>query len=239
MDKLSGTALVTGAGVRLGRAIAIQLAELGYDIAIHYNRSQEPAEQTLKAVESMGGSGFLVAADFSDQEQVERLVEKVVSQADRLEVLVNSASIFEAGGFLEEKPGQLDRHFKINFQTPYILSREFVRQCDSGQIINIVDTRIQGNNPSHFSYSLSKKTLADFTLMAAKTLGPKFRVNAIGPGLVLPPSGADEKYLDQRAESIPLQQKGEIANIQQAVKYLIKNPFVTGQILFVDGGEGL
>ena len=127
----------------------------------------------------------------------------------------------------------------VHVKAPYILTQEFARLCKAGSIINILDTHITENRTAHFDYLLSKKTLAAFTQQAAVSLAPKIRVNAIAPGLILPPVAEKADYLNRLAKKIPLKRKGNIENITHAVQFLAKNNYITGQVLFIDGGEHL
>lgn len=235
----NGTALITGGAKRLGRAIAIRLAELGFDIALHYNTSRGDAERVAGEIEAAGAGCDLFACDLSDGEAVLQLIGRVTHVFSDLSILVNNASIFERGPLLDTEPELFDRHFDINYRAPFFLTRDFARHRDQGLVINLVDTKISRNAGAYFAYTLTKKSLFEFTKMAAAQLGPKIRVNAVAPGLVLPPAGEDESYLAERAKSIPLQRHGDPAAVCNAIAYLVDNRFITGQCIYVDGGEHL
>lgn len=232
-------ALVTGAAVRIGRAIAEALAEAGYDLALHYHRSRREAEELAIQLQKSNCSCELFQADLADTKQTCELLPAVMDRFSQLNLLVNNASIFENGVLRKTSPDLFDRHMAINFKAPFFLSRDFADRVDRGHIINVLDQRVRKIDKDYMAYTLSKKALANFTLMAAKELAPDVRVNGIAPGYILPPADADDSAGQRVAGKIPLQCRGNLDNIVHAVKYLIKNPFVTGEILYVDGGESL
>jgi len=236
---MSKAALITGGGKRLGKAISLSLAERGYDIAIHYNHSDKEAKETANIIKDKGRRCEIFQSNLSDIKQVRSLVPSVFEVFPQCSVLVNSASIFENTAFGEVTEEIFDRDFNTNFKAPFFLSQDFSKGNYSELIINMLDMRINKIETEHFSYNLSKKALRDFTLMAAKTLGPKIRVNGICPGPILPPPDKDIEYLEQIAQNTPLKKPGNPDYIITAVKYILDNDFVTGQCLFVDGGQHL
>src|SRR3989338_8191361 len=179
--------LITGAAKRIGKSIALLLAVLGFDVAVYYNRSKKEALQTAGEIESYGVRCELFSCDLSSEKNVRPLVSAVLKKFPNLSLLINSASIFEKSSLTDSRA--FDRHFRVNFKTPYILSSEFAKICKQGQIINILDTHITQNKSAFAAYLLSKKSLADFTKLAAVEFAPHIRVNAIAPGLILPPKG--------------------------------------------------
>lgn len=236
---MSKAALITGGGKRLGKAISLSLAEKGYDIAIHYNHSDIEAKETADLIREKGKQCEIFQSDLSDIKQVRTLIPRVFETFPECSILVNSASIFEDVGFQDVTEEIFDRDLNINFKAPFFLSQDFSKGQNAELIINMLDMRINKIETQHFSYNLSKKALRDFTLMAAKELGPKIRVNGICPGPILPPPDKDIKYLEKIAENTPLKKPGNPYYIIAAVKYLLDNDFVTGQCLFVDGGQHL
>jgi len=239
MLRKASTALITGGAKRIGQAIALDLARVGFDIALHYNSSQKEAERTANAIRRLGVSCQLFRANLANENQTIKLISQVKKQIPNLEILVNSASIFEKSKLTIKDIKLLDQHFKIHLKAPFILTCEFARLCTQGQVINILDTNVTKNRTSHITYLMSKKSLEDLTKLSAVELAPNIRVNAIAPGLILPPQGQNNLYLDRLATRIPLKQKGEVRNITQAVRFLIENKFITGQVIYVDGGENL
>lgn len=237
---MNKAALVTGASKRIGRQIALTLAADGWDIAVHYRGSQKEAMATAQEIRALGRRCELFEADLGDMRQVERLVPAVADAMPGLELLVNNASIFEPASFLETQEAFFDRIFTINFKSCFFLARDFARICRKGQIVNMLDTKIaRSASPSYFAYTLGKKALAAFTEMAAKELAPDIRVNGICPGPILPPPGKDSDYLEKFAGRVPLKRIGSPELIVDAILFLVRNSYVTGQWLFVDGGEHL
>jgi len=236
---MSKAALITGGGKRLGKAISLSLAERGYDIAIHYNRSDKEAKETADLIREKGREAEIFQSNLSDISQVRSLIPTVFEVFPQCSILVNSASIFENIGFNDVTEEIFEREFNTNFKAPFFLSQDFSKGDDAELIINMLDMRINKIETEHFTYNLTKKALRDFTLMAAKALGPKIRVNGICPGPILPPPDKDIEHLEQIAKNTPLEKPGNPDYIITAVKYLLDNSFVTGQCLFVDGGQHL
>lgn len=236
---MKNAALITGSARKIGKEIAVFLARAGYDIAIHYNKSVQEAREVSEVLKNYGINTNIYCADLNEEESVLKLIKDVQRGFPHLNLLVNSASIFVESSLKETDEKLFNSTMNINFKAPFILSREFAKYCKVGQIINILDTRISKNNTSHFIYTISKKTLAEFTKLASVELAPNIRVNGIAPGLILPPPGKDEDYLDTRAQSLPLKKKGNVEDVLGAIDFFLKNNFVTGQFLYVDGGENL
>lgn len=235
----SGRALVTGGAVRLGRAVALELAAAGLDVVLHYHRSREEAEETVAHLRARGVEAHAVRADLGDPEAAEGLVPAVVAEHGPLDVLVASASIFPADGFAGHRRADLLANLQVNALAPLALCRAFAAQGRPGLVVNLLDTRITDYDPSHFSYGLSKKLLGALTRDLALELAPRIRVNGVAPGLVLPPPGMDGAYLAARAASVPLARHGGPGDVARAVRFILESPFVTGQVLFVDGGAHL
>ncbi|MGC9317268.1 MAG: SDR family oxidoreductase [Armatimonadota bacterium] len=234
------TALVTGAAKRLGRTIAEGLATEGCSVVVHYRSSQDEAEAVRDELQRMGVEAWPLQADLSSPEQAERLICRAVELAGPIQVLVNSASIFDPSTLADVTFDQLAYNTAVNAWGPFALMRAFAGQeIDEGSVVNLLDTRVEGFDPKHVAYILSKHLLRQLTRMAALEYAPRVRVNAVAPGLILPPPGRDESYLEALAGSLPLQRHGGAEDIVDAVLYLIKARFVTGQIIYVDGGRHL
>lgn len=230
-------ALVTGGSKRIGREISLALAKTGYSVAVHYNTT-EP-DELLADIRALGLEAAAFRCDLSDAAGTGSLIARVIERFAALELLVNNASIFERAPITETDVDLLERQFAVNFRAPYILSRDYARLCGRGSIINIVDTKTAGNGRNYSAYTLSKKALAEFTRTAAVEFAPGIRVNAVAPGLILPPAGEDDSYMDRMAEGVPLRRKGSPAEVAAAVTFLAENSYITGQTIFVDGGENL
>lgn len=233
------TALITGAAHRLGRAIAERLADDGVNIIVHYRRSRDEAEAAANDLSRRGVRAWTVAADLEQPDEAERLVDQAWQCSGGFSILVNSASIFEKGALADTSYGSFIRHMTANAWAPMAIARAFTRQTSGGQIVNLLDARVGGYNFTHAAYFLSKRTLEYLTRHLALELAPAFRVNAVAPGLILAPAGEGPDYLDRLKGSVPLGTHGEPEDIAEAVLYLLKSGYVTGQTLFVDGGRHL
>lgn len=231
------SALVTGATKRIGKMIALSLAERGFDIALHYNLS-DPGE-IISEIEARGVEAHAFRCDLGEAGGAACLVEEVVAEMDGLELLINNASIFERGPIRESSNDLLKRHFEVNLFAPFILTRDFANICKSGHIINITDTQVAKNRTTYAAYLLSKKSLADLTRISALELGPDIRVNAVAPGLIMAPAEIEDgdKYLERLAQRSPLLKRGAVTDITQAVGFLIDNDYMTGQTIYMDGGD--
>jgi NAD(P)-dependent dehydrogenase (short-subunit alcohol dehydrogenase family) len=233
------TALVTGAGRRIGRAIALALAQAGVNVAVHYSSSGSEAGQFVEEVKRHGVQAWAVHADFNQSAETETLIARTLKETHSLDFLVNSAAIFLPGTLRDLDFAGLMEHMRVNAWTPLLLSRDFARLAGTGKIVNLLDARIAAGDSAHVGYLLSKQALAGLTRMMALEFAPRITVNGIAPGPILPPPGKGEGYLRQVAETVPLQRHGEPADIAAAALYLLESDFVTGQILYVDGGQHL
>ena len=238
---MNKTALITGAAKRVGKAMALHLAGQGWNIAIHYNSSDVEARLLVDELISVyPNQRFeLFKADLNVPEEVELLISQVVKKLSGLELLINNASVFERSRLGETTTGFLDRQMNVNFKAPFILMRDFAQTLKSGVIVNFVDTRIVTNQSNFAAYSISKKALWEATKMAALEFGPEIRVNAIAPGLTLPPEEKSEEYLWKLSEKIAMKRPGGLDPILKSLDYILNNDYLTGQLLFCDGGENL
>lgn len=227
------TALVTGGAKRLGRAIALGLAADGADVVVHYRTSAAEAEELCQEVAALGVRAWTVQADLGVADEVADLVARAVELAGPLRILVNNASIFEPNAPADQRADQDARHMTVNAHAPLELTRRFAAQkIASGHVVNLLDTRLRGGDPEHESYIASKRALEEITRETALEFAPRIAVNAVAPGLVLPEVGED-------ASALPLQRHGSPDDVADAVVNLTKTRFVTGQIIFVDGGRHL
>lgn len=238
---MAKTALITGAAKRVGKAMAHHLAGQGWNIAIHYNSSEADAKLFQnELVMSFPNQQFeLFKADMNQTEEVERLIPLVVQAMGTIDLLINNASVFEPAKLIETTSGFFDRQINVNLKAPFILIRDFAQAFRSGVIVNFVDTRIVTNQSGFAAYSISKKALWELTKMAALEFGPGIRVNAIAPGLTLPPEEKGEEYLWKLAEKIVMKRPGGLEPILKSLDYILNNDYLTGQLLFCDGGENL
>ncbi len=243
VDLHGETAIVTGAGVRVGKALALALAQAGADVAIHYHSSTEAAEETVAAAQAFGVRAVAVQADLGDSiTAAERIVEETASRLQPATILINSASIFGSGGPLDTDEPTWDSHFAINLKAPFFLCQSFALAMPegvSGNIINLLDWRIDRPRGEKLVYTLTKSALAAMTRGLAHALAPRVRVNGIAPGAILPPPGADQEYFERLARQIPLERTGSPDELCKAMLYLLSSPFVTGEVIYVTGGEHL
>ncbi len=239
MKKQSRVALVTGGAVRIGRAICEALAGDGFDVVIHCNRSVKEACTLAARIRRRGVRAWVVEQVLDDERSCVQLIRRALDEAGRLDVLVNNAAIFHKGGLAGLTGTELMEEFKVNCFAPVLLMREFARRARRGCVVNLLDRRIAANDPECPSYSVSKKALAAFTEEMALILAPGFRVNAVAPGPILPPPGKGVAYFRDRAGRIPLARKITPGEVAAAVVTLIRMEAVTGQVLFVDGGQHL
>jgi len=236
---MAEAACITGGAKRIGRAVAHGLAERGYDIALHYRASKAEADKLAAEIHKKGCECALFQADLENREDVKNLIPRVINHFPDCRLLVNNASIFYRMEFLETDEKNLDQFLQIHLKTPFFLSQAFAKYCEKGLIINMLDSKISKNPIRYFSYVLSKKALAALTTLSAKALGPEVRVNGIAPGIILPSSESSEKEIEQMAAQLPLGKKGNTGDVVSAVFSLIDNTYMTGQILYVDGGDHL
>lgn len=245
-------ALVTGAGKRLGREMALYLARRGYDVAVHYASSRKEAEAVVKEIEALGRRACALRADLLIESQVEKLVPMAVQGlGGPLTVLVNNASIFEYDTVQTATRKSWDRHMESNLRAPFVLTQAFAAQAPAvshdatgeavatGLIVNMIDQRVHKLTPEFMSYTLAKMGLWALTRTAAQGLAPQIRVNAIGPGPTL--QGArqsDGHFARQRAATV-LKRGANPADIMAALGFFLDSPGVTGQMIAVDGGQHL
>lgn len=237
---LSGkTALVTGAAKRIGAAIAITMAKHGAHVLIHYNRAEVKARRLAEEITALGGNVSAVQANLADAEATERLMETIIRQYNKVDILVNNASIFNEMTLAESTVEAVQANMMVNAIAPMLLARRFAAQGRPGVIINMIDTMAMDYDKKHVPYHISKRALHGITKMMAVEFAPLVRVNAVAPGLILPPEGQDKAYLERLASSNPLNRYGSVVDVVRAVLYLLEAEFVTGQTLYVDGGRHL
>lgn len=245
-------ALVTGAGKRLGRAMALYLAGRGYDLAVHYASSEAEAQDVVAEAQALGRQAQAFQADLLDEVQTEALFADVVAAFDTpVTCLVNNASLFEYDRLDTATRQTWDRHFNSNLRAPFILTQAMARQVPEatrdengemlpqGLVVNMVDQRVRKLTPEFMTYTLAKMGLWTFTQTAALALAPHIRVNAIGPGTTLIGARQTQDHFDaQRARSI-LQRGANVSDITAALGFFLDSPAVTGQLICSDGGQHL
>lgn len=233
-------ALVTGGARRIGRAVALHLASEGWDIGVHYNNSEPEAVSLAVELEEAGATCKLYRKDLTEVDDIEGLAEQFTSDFPAATTLINSASIYAHDTLATLSVDNWNAHLTVNALAPILLSREFAaRIAKQGCIINFLDQKVINVTPDFFSYTVSKGALCDATQMLAMALGPRTRVNAIAPGLVLQ-SGEQTANEFQRAHSdTPLGIGPTLDEICQAISFIASSPSMTAQVITIDGGRHL
>lgn len=242
MELVGKRALVTGAAIRIGRGIALGLAAQGVHIALHFGRSEEEALATQAELESLGVRAPRLQADLANPEAAASLVDRSVEALEGpLDILVNSAAIYPEGGLAETDLALWESTMAINLRAPYQLAQAFAAQApEGGNIINILDARSNRPAADHLAYRLSKVALDAMTRNLATELAPAIRVNGLALGAMLPPPGAPSGHLEQIVQTrVPLRRSGSPEIVAQNVLHLLKQEFLTGVIIPLDGGEFL
>lgn len=237
------TALVTGAGIRVGRAIAQALASRSYAVAIHYRGSKEAAEETAHEVTQAGGRAVLVQADLTDRDSLRQLVARSSELlGGPLGALVNNASRFEPDSLLSMTEAEFDAHMAIHVTAPVLLSQYFARQLPEncrGDIVHLLDQRVLRPNPLFFSYTLSKMALHAATRTMAQALAPNIRVNAVAPGPTLRNARQSAQDFQRQRDATLLGTGSRPQDIAACVAFLLEIEGVTGQTIAVDGAQNL
>jgi NAD(P)-dependent dehydrogenase (short-subunit alcohol dehydrogenase family) len=236
------TVLVTGAAKRLGRAIAVDIAQAGYDVAVHYNSSEQDARDTADMIRSAGRRVCLLEADLAKESETAALVGHAAAELGPLVALINNASIFENDDWDSATRESWDKHVEINLRAPFLLSQHFARQLPEharGAIVNIIDQRVLKPTPQFMSYSLSKAGLYWLNTTLAQALAPRIRVNAVAPGPTIVNARQSEENFRRQREATILRTGAEPSHVCAAVRYLLNAPTVTGEMIAVDGGQHL
>ncbi len=240
--KLKGKrALVTGSAVRVGRVIAMNLAEGGADVAVHYNTSSKQAERTAEEIRALGVKAVTVQGDVSQDSQVEAVVGEVERALGPVDVLVNSASIYYKKSFEDLTEEDWDKNLAVNAKAPFLLARRIgpgMKKRGRGKIVNIVDWAAERPYPDYMPYCASKAALVNLTKSLALALAPEVQVVGVAPGPVLMPEDFSPETVEAVKKAVPLKRVGSPEDIAAAVRFLIEGTdFMTGSILTVDGGR--
>lgn len=243
MSTATKAVLITGAGARVGQALARGLANDGWAVAIHYNRSEDGARSLKDYIEENGGTAVMVQANLNVPSDVNTLVGRAVNAlGGPLTALINNASTFEADSAQDMTDAVFDHHMDVNLRAPLKLSRDFAAQCSNnctGVIINMIDQRVLKPNPLFFSYSISKSAIHWATQTLAQSLAPNIRVNAVGPGPTLRNTIQTPEEFQEEASSTLLGYGSPPDQLLKAVRYLLSAKSVTGQMIAVDSGQHL
>ena len=245
-------ALITGAGKRLGRAMALYLADRGFDVAVHYASSADEAEEVAELIRGKGQQACTVQADLLNEDETQALTDAAIAGiGGPLTVLINNASIFEYDNIETATRDSWDRHLESNLRAPFVLTQRFAAQLPTpeiddmnepvapGLVINMIDQRVRKLTPEFMTYTIAKMGLWAFTQTAAQALAPACRVNAIGPGPTLRGGRQSEAHFAKQRAATVLQRGSNTSDITGALGYFLDAPGVTGQLLCVDGGQHL
>lgn len=235
----SPIALVTGAGRRVGRAIAVALGRRGMHVVVHHHRSAEGAEETAELILRDGGAASLASGDLADLAACDRLIDAVLTEHGRLAVLVNSAAIMLRTPVGDTTPAQWDEMFAINVRAPFFLSQRAAPalRAAGGSIVNIADLAAFESWPAYVPHGMTKAAVVQMTRAMAKALAPEVRVNAVAPGVVLLPEGWPAAEGERLRATTPLRRVGSAEDVAHAVVFLLEASFVTGEVIRVDGGR--
>ncbi len=237
-----GAALVTGAGLRIGRAIALDLAQHGWAVAVHYNTSANAAADVVDEITAGGGRAKAFAADLADDAEADALVARSAGALGPLTCLVNNASVFENDRLATATRESWDAHLNVNLRAPVVLIRAFVEQlpqATTGNVINLLDQRVWNLGAEFLSYTVSKAGLWMLTQTLALALAPRVRVNGVGPGPALPSKRQTDAQFAAYCARLPLGRGTTPEEICQAVRFILAAPAMTGQMIALDGGEHL
>lgn len=240
MDPSGKTALVTGAGQRIGRALALALAEAGARVAVHYNSSGDAAAETVRTIRALGGEAEAFQADLADPARAAGLVSHVHAMLGPVQVLVNNASLFGRKSLQETSAADWDLYYSVNVRAPFLLAQAMAAALpagSTGKIINIGDWRTARRN--RFPYGASKDALSGLTRSLAYALAPNIQVNEIALGAILPPadSGPERTKESQELGDAPAGRMGTLNEVAQAMLAMVHNDYITGERLRVDGGR--
>jgi len=239
---MTRTALITGAAKRVGRLIALELAQAGYDIAIHHRESVAEARTLAREIEALGRRAALVAADLEKEDEVEAILPGAIAALGPVQVLINNASSFERDEALDVTREGWDRQLAINLRAPFVLMQQFARLLPAhqdGAIVNLLDQRVLNLTPHFVSYTVSKTGLWTLTQTMALALAPRIRVNAVGPGPIMPNERQSDDQFRAHWSSLPINRRIEPGDVAKAVRFLVEARSTTGQMITVDGGEHL
>jgi NAD(P)-dependent dehydrogenase (short-subunit alcohol dehydrogenase family) len=236
------TALITGGGRRIGRALALALAEDGFAVAVHYHRSRDPAETVVAAIRAAGGMAVALGADLADENAARDLLPQTEQAFGPVGCLVNNAAVFGDDTVTTVARDSWDRHLAVNLRAPFVLIQEMAARLPadaSGVVVNMLDERVWSLTPYFMSYTLSKSGLWTLTRTLALALAPRIRVNAIGPGPTLPSPRQSPQQFRRQYQQMPLGRGTSPQEIAAALRFILAAPAMTGQMIALDGGQHL
>ena len=236
------TLLVTGGGQRIGRAICLAMAKDGWQVAVHYNNSLVEANNVVNEITDSGNIALAVQADLMDEEAASSLISNISDKLSPVTAVINNASVFDADTVESVTKDSWDRHFAINLRAPFLLTQSLEKNLNkdqNGNIINILDQRVENLTPYFTSYTVSKSALWTLTKTTAAALAPNIRVNAIGPGPTLPSMRQSQSQFEKQVSLTPLAVQVKLEEICSAVRFILATRSMTGQLLSIDSGQHL
>jgi len=243
-ESAAGGVLVTGAARRIGRAIALELAAQGRDIAVHYHSAADEARSLVEALTASGVAAVALQADLADETQAATLLDRAQSAMGPITQVVNNAAVFEDDNVLTATAEGWQRHMAVNLRAPFVLAQALAQALarglganEAGAVVNVIDHRVWNPTPRFTTYTLSKMALWDLTQMLARALAPAVRVNAVGPGPVLPSPRQTDADFERQWAAQPLGRPVAPEDVAAAVCFLLDAPSVTGQMIAVDSGQ--
>jgi NAD(P)-dependent dehydrogenase (short-subunit alcohol dehydrogenase family) len=241
MDLAGRVALVTGGARRVGRSLALGLANGGADVVVNYHTSEADARRTVAEIEAIGRRAVAVRADVASRTDVAAMIDHVAKEFGRLDVVVNSASLFRSTPFLAIDEKDWDRVLAVNLKGPFLVIQAAAAMlaADQGLVVNLADLSALQPWPGFAHHTVSKAGLAQLTKVAARALAPRVRVNCIAPGTVLPPEDYTQEQIADLRDHTALKRLGSPADVVRALLFLVESDFVTGEIVVVDGGRSL
>ncbi|MEE2693889.1 MAG: SDR family oxidoreductase [Pseudomonadota bacterium] len=239
---MAKTALVTGAGNRIGRAIAGALGVAGWNVAVHYHKSRASAENLVDEIKRRGSGAMAIQADLSNQDQLQAILPEINGSLGLVDCLINNAAVFERDDLNTLDQMSWGSHLAVNLTAPLLLTQAMASGLSNkanGNVINIVDQRVWNLTPHFVSYTISKSGLWTMTRTLALALAPRIRVNAIGPGPTLPSKRQTKAKFKSQWKSVPLQRQTTVEEIGEAILYILGAQAMTGQMIALDGGQHL
>ena len=239
MELRGRTAIVTGAGHRVGRALAVALGQRGMRVVVHYNATADGAHETLGAIESAGGQGVTVGADLTKAEEIPRVVDVALTHFGGIDVLVNSAAIMVRLPFGEVQPEQWDQTIDLNVRAPFFLTQAAAPHLrkSRGVVVNIADLAAFETWPGYIPHGISKSGIVYLTRALASVLAPEVRVAAIAPGTVLLPEGWSKQDAERLRRTTPLAREGSPEDVARTMLFILDSDYLTGETIIVDGGR--